>query len=130
MISCDIDYDLQRERCGTEAGYHTIALPINLMNISAVTIFFGQGSKKYSLKPGSMKTRDMFSRISSTKPSTLDALPVITAPVQSHLYSSPPSHNPSRPAYVVHKVLQTRKYPLDGPYSKRWCGTLHRTCGK
>ena len=70
-----------------------------------------------------MKTRNTFSRLSSTKPSTLPASPVIATPVQAHLYSSPPSHNPSLSAYVVHKVLQTRKYPLDRPCSKRWCWT-------
>ena len=50
VISCDIEFDLQRElatrryrgsrRCQTEARYHTIALLINLMNISAVMIFW------------------------------------------------------------------------------------------
>ena len=45
--------------------------------------------KKYSLKSGSMKTPNTLSRISSMKPSTLQASPVIAAsPVP--LYSSPP----------------------------------------
>ena len=49
-ISCNIDFDLQRELvtrryresrwCQTEARYHMIELQINLMNFSAVTIFW------------------------------------------------------------------------------------------
>ena len=58
VILCDINFDLQSERatravlqpagrvdhgrCRSEARYHTIALLINLMNISAVTIFLAR----------------------------------------------------------------------------------------